>query len=35
MSIIDQTLLWTYGVWLCEPVDETTGGNAIAREVRS
>ena len=29
MSIIDQTLLWTYGVWLCEPVDETTGGNAI------
>ena len=19
MSIIDQTLLWTYGVWLCEP----------------
>lgn len=29
MSIIDQTLLWTYGVWLCEPVAETTGGNAI------
>jgi len=28
MSIIDQTLLWTYGVWLCEPVDETTGGHA-------
>ena len=22
MSIIDQTLLWTYGVWLCEPVAE-------------
>ncbi|MBW3092956.1 AEC family transporter [Bifidobacterium sp. 82T10] len=20
MSIVDQTLLWTYGVWLCEPV---------------
>lgn len=29
MSIVDQTLLWTYGVWLCEPVAETTGGNAI------
>ena len=29
MSIIDQTLLWTYGVWLCEPVAETTGGNAM------
>ena len=29
MSIIDQTLLWTYGVWLCEPVAEMTGGNAI------
>ena len=29
MSIIDQTLLWTYGVWLCEPVVETTDGNAI------
>ena len=27
--LIDQTLLWTYGVWLCEPVAETTGGNAI------
>ena len=26
MSIIDQTLLWTYGVWLCEPVAETTVG---------
>lgn len=24
-----QTLLWTYGVWLCEPVAEMTGGNAI------
>ena len=23
MSIIDQTLLWTYGVWLCEPVRPT------------
>ena len=22
MSIVDQTLLWTYGVWLCEPVPE-------------
>ena len=22
MSIIDQTLLWTYGVWLCAPGDE-------------
>ncbi|PJM76850.1 AEC family transporter [Bifidobacterium felsineum] len=22
MSIIDQALLWTYGVWLCEPVKE-------------
>ncbi|KFI53795.1 auxin efflux carrier family protein [Bifidobacterium biavatii DSM 23969] len=21
MSIVDQTLLWTYGVWLCEPVN--------------
>ena len=29
MSIVDLTLLWTYGVWLCEPVAETTGGNAI------
>lgn len=22
MSIVDQALLWTYGVWLCEPVKE-------------
>ncbi|MBW3090993.1 AEC family transporter [Bifidobacterium miconisargentati] len=22
MSIVDQALLWTYGVWLCEPVRE-------------
>ena len=34
MSIIDQTLLWTYGVWLCEPVAETTGGNAIGARGR-
>lgn len=25
MSIIDQTLLWTYGVWLCEPVRPAVG----------
>lgn len=25
MSIIDQTLLWTYGVWLCEPVRPVAG----------
>ena len=30
MSIIDQTLLWTYGVWLCEPVAETTGARSAA-----
>lgn len=29
MSIIDQTLLWTYGVWLCEPVAETAEGSEI------
>lgn len=28
MSIIDQTLLWTYGVWLCEPVAEAAGDAA-------
>lgn len=28
MSIIDQTLLWTYGVWLCEPVAEAAGNAA-------
>ena len=22
MSFVDQTILWTYGVWLCEPVPE-------------
>ena len=22
MSFVDQTILWTYGVWLCEPVSE-------------
>lgn len=26
MSIVDQALLWTYGVWLCEPVVEQGGG---------
>lgn len=26
MSIVDQALLWTYGVWLCEPVAEPSGG---------
>ena len=35
MSIIDQTLLWTYGVWLCEPVAETLAATRLAREVRS
>ena len=25
MSIIDQTLLWTYGVWLCEPIRPVAG----------
>lgn len=24
MSIVDQALLWTYGVWLCEPVKESS-----------
>ena len=28
MSIVDQTLLWTYGVWLCEPVAEAAGDAA-------
>ncbi|OZG57334.1 permease [Bifidobacterium tissieri] len=30
MSIVDQALLWTYGVWLCEPVKERGRGGAGA-----
>ncbi|MBT1174648.1 AEC family transporter [Bifidobacterium sp. LC6] len=28
MSVVDQALLWTYGVWLCEPVREQADGDA-------
>nr|WP_274619205.1 AEC family transporter [Bifidobacterium amazonense] len=45
MSIIDQTLLWTYGVWLCEPVESAaaeadraagaTGRAGVAGAVRT
>lgn len=28
MSIVDQALLWTYGVWLCEPVRRPEPGAA-------
>ncbi|KFI94094.1 transporter, auxin efflux carrier family [Bifidobacterium saguini DSM 23967] len=28
MSIVDQALLWTYGVWLCEPVKESNDATA-------
>lgn len=30
MSIVDQALLWTYGVWLCEPVREDGHGDVEA-----
>ncbi|RSX50017.1 AEC family transporter [Bifidobacterium callimiconis] len=35
MSIVDQALLWTYGVWLCEPVrdaSEAKGGAGASGE---
>ncbi|PJM74145.1 permease [Bifidobacterium primatium] len=28
MSLVDQALLWSYGVWLCEPVREPVRGGA-------
>ncbi|MBT1162652.1 MULTISPECIES: AEC family transporter [Bifidobacterium] len=28
MSFVDQTILWTYGVWLCDPVKDGTHGGA-------
>ncbi|KAB7787579.1 AEC family transporter [Bifidobacterium cebidarum] len=31
MSIIDQALLWTYGVWLCEPVQSQGGSDSQAK----
>ncbi|KAB7790009.1 AEC family transporter [Bifidobacterium leontopitheci] len=33
MSIVDQSLLWTYGVWLCEPVagGSDVGGADVVR----
>ncbi|WP_170115014.1 AEC family transporter [Bifidobacterium callitrichidarum] len=30
MSIVDQALLWTYGVWLCEPVREDGHGGGAS-----
>lgn len=33
MSIVDQALLWTYGVWLCEPVKESSTAGQSAESV--
>lgn len=35
MSIVDQALLWTYGVWLCEPVKERGRGKRGGADARA